>query len=157
MPTVPGHEDPIGRVDPHLLDRRVIQVGLQRPEPAHPRHQLADHRVHVRDRRHHPGQAALVVVAHDRLGDPAYDERVGLWIDALATNHLAHVRVELLDQFVVRAELRRQLRRPGGLNSRHRDPDSREEPVRARTVIPTLTRGEEATGNLWRTSPVGPM
>ena len=44
VPTVAGDEDPARVVDPDLLDRRVVEVGLQRPEPGHPRHQLAHQR-----------------------------------------------------------------------------------------------------------------
>ena len=70
---VAGDEDPAGVVDPDLLDGRVVEEGLQRPEAGHPRHQLTDHGVDVGHRGDGAGEAALVVVAHDALGDPADD------------------------------------------------------------------------------------
>ena len=102
MPAVPGDEDPGRVVDPDLLDRRVVEEGLQRTEAGHPGHQLADHRGRLGHRRDRAGQAALVVVADDALGDPAYQQRVALRVDALAAHDLAHPRVEPLEQLVVR-------------------------------------------------------
>ena len=94
-------------VDPDLLDRRVVEEGLQRPESGDPGDQLADHRGRVGHRRDGAGQAALVVVADDALGDPAYDRGVALRVDALAADGLAHQLVELLDQLAVRVDGRR--------------------------------------------------
>ena len=108
VPAVPGDEHPGRVVDPDLLDRRVVEERLQRPEAGDPRDQLADHGVGVGHRRDHAGQAALVVVADHGLGDPAYDGRVALRVDALAAHHLAHVRVELLDQLPVTIDGRRR-------------------------------------------------
>ena len=117
VPAVPGHEHPGRVVDPDLLHGRVVEERLQRAEPAHPRDQLADHGLGVGHRRHHAGQAALVVVTHHRLRDPAYDAGVGLRVHALAPHHLAHVRVEPLDQLVARRRGRTGMRR------RHPDPE----------------------------------
>lgn len=110
MASVPGHEDPAGVVDPDLLDRRVVEERLQRAEPRHPGDQLADDRVDVGDRRHDPGEAALVVRAHDTLGDAAYDGGVALRVDALPTHQLAHVLVEQLDELAVRVRRRHRHR-----------------------------------------------
>ena len=91
---LPGDEDPARVVDPDLLDRRVVEERLQRAEAGHPGDQLADHRVDVGNRRDRAGQAAVVVVADDALGDPAYEPGVALRVDALAADELAHVLVE---------------------------------------------------------------
>ena len=101
MAAVAGDEDPARVVDPDLLDRRVVEVGLQRPEPGDPGDQLADHRVDVGDRRDRAGQAALVVVADDALGDPPHQRRVALRVDPLAAHQVAHTLVERLDQLRV--------------------------------------------------------
>ena len=50
----------------------VVEEGLQRPEPGDPGHQLADDSGRLGHRRDRPGQAALVVLADHRLGDPAH-------------------------------------------------------------------------------------
>ena len=57
--------------------------------------------VDVGHRRDHAGQAALVVVADDALGDPAYERGVALRVDALAAHQPPHVQVELVDQLPV--------------------------------------------------------
>ena len=98
VPAVPGDEHPRRVVDPDLLHGGVVEEGLQRPEPGHPRDQLTDHRGRVRHRSDDSGQAALVVVAHHGLGDPPDDRRVTLRIDALDADGLADALVELLDQ-----------------------------------------------------------
>ena len=98
-----GDEDPARVVDPDLLDRRVVEEGLQRPEAGDAGDQLADHRAVVGDRRDRAGEAEVVVVADDVLGDAAYDERLALRVDALAADALAHLPVEPLDEVVVRA------------------------------------------------------
>ena len=95
-------EHPRRVVDPDLLDRGVVEELLERSEPGHPGDQLADHGVDVTDRRDDSGQAALVVGADDGLGQPAYDGRVALRVDALVAHGLAHPLVERLDQVGVR-------------------------------------------------------
>ena len=90
-------------VDPHLLDRGVVEERLQRPEAGHPGHQLADHRVDVRHRGDLAGEAAVVVGADDALRDASYDGGLALGVDRLAPHQLADVLVELLDEVVVRA------------------------------------------------------
>ncbi|MGI8701293.1 MAG: hypothetical protein ACR2JU_08825 [Nocardioidaceae bacterium] len=104
MPTVAGDEDPLGRVDPDLLDRRVVEVGLERTEPGDPGHQLTDHRVDVSDRYDDLGQAALVVGTDHLGGDAAYETRVALRVDTVAPDPIAHQLVERLDQLRVRGE-----------------------------------------------------
>ena len=108
MAAAPGDEDPARVVDPHLLDLGVVEERLQRPEAGDPGDQLADHRAVVGDRRDGAGEAAVVVVADDVLGDAAYDERLALRVDALAAHALAHLVVEPLDQLVVGARRRRR-------------------------------------------------
>jgi hypothetical protein len=98
---VAGHEDPVGRVDPDLLDRRVVEERLQRAEAAHPAHQLAHHRARVGEGSDESGQAALVVVAHDLLRDTAYDGRVALGVHTVTAHQRAHRSVEALDQCFV--------------------------------------------------------
>ena len=105
MATVAGDEDPAGVVDPDLLDRRVLQEGLQRPEARDPRDQLADHRLHVGHRGDPTGQAALVVVAHHARRDPAHQRRVALGVDAVAAHQHAHLLVEVLDQLLMRGRV----------------------------------------------------
>ena len=104
MAAVPRDEDAARVVDPDLLDRRVVEERLERPEPGDPRDQLAHDRGRVGHRRDGSGEAALVVVADDALGDTAYDGRVTLRVDALAADGLAHPLVELLDQVGVRVD-----------------------------------------------------
>ena len=108
VPAVPGHEHPGGVVDPDLLDRRVVEERLQRTEAGDPGHQLADHRRRVGHRGDRAGEAALVVVADDALGDAAYDGGVALRVDALAADDLADEQVELLDQLPVTIDGRRR-------------------------------------------------
>ena len=98
VPPLPRDEDLARVVDPHLLDGRVVEVGLQRPEPGHPRDQLADHRLRVRHRRDLAGEAALVVRGDHPLRDPAYGGHLGLRIDPVAADGLAHPRVQVVEQ-----------------------------------------------------------
>lgn len=106
MAAAPGDEDPARVVDPDLLHGRVVEERLERPEAGHPGHQLTDHGLDVRHRGHRAGEAALVVVAHHALGDPADDPGVDLRVHPLATHELAHVLVELLDQPRLRVGVR---------------------------------------------------
>lgn len=98
-----GDEDAAGVVDPDLLDRRVVEERLEGAEAAHPRDQLAHDAVDVGDRSHRAGQGAVVVVAHDALGQPTHDGHVALRVDALAPDQLADDAVELVEQLVVGA------------------------------------------------------
>ncbi len=101
VPAAPRDEHPAGVVDPDLLDLGVVEERLERPEAGHPRHELADHRAGIGDRGDRAGEAELVVVADDVLGDAAYDERLALGVDALAPHPLAHLPVELAHELVV--------------------------------------------------------
>ena len=98
VPPLPRDEDLARVVDPHLLDRRVVEVGLQRPEPGHPRHQLAHHRLRVRHRGDLAGQAALVLAADHPLRDPAYGGHLGLRVYPVTADRLAHPSVEVVEQ-----------------------------------------------------------
>ena len=108
VPAVPGDEHPRRVVDPDLLDRGVVEERLERTEPGDPGHQLADDRRRIGHRGHGAGEAALVVVADDTLGDPADDGGVALRVDTLAADGLAHEQVELLDQLPVTIDGRRR-------------------------------------------------
>jgi hypothetical protein len=68
---VPRDEHPRRVVDPDLLDRGVVEERLERTEPGDPGDQLPDDRRRVRNRGDGTGEAALVVVADDTLGDAA--------------------------------------------------------------------------------------
>ena len=94
-------EDPTRIVDPDLLHLGVVEERLQRAEARHPGHELADHHVVVGDGSDGPGQAELVVVADDVLGDAAYDEGLALRVDPLTAQPLAHLPVEPLHQLAV--------------------------------------------------------
>ena len=111
VPATARDEDPLRGVDPHLLDLGVVEEGLQRAEAGDPGDQLADHRAVVGDRRHGTGEAELVVVADDVLGDAAYDERLALRVDALAADALAHLAVEAQDEVLVGMQRRRSILR----------------------------------------------
>ena len=93
----PGDEDPTRLVDPELLDRRVVEERLERPEPGDPGDELTDERLDVRDGRDDTGEAALVVVADDGLGDPTDHGDVALRVDddrasgALVTDQVRRV------------------------------------------------------------------
>ena len=103
LPAVPGHEHPGRVVDPDLLDRRVIEKGLQRTEAGDPGDQLSDQRADVGHGCDHTGQAALVVLANAPLRDPAHQCGITLRVDRLAAHQLAHPLVEHLDELLVRA------------------------------------------------------
>ena len=141
---VAGDEDPARVVDPDLLDGRVVEERLQRPEPGHPRDQLADHGVDVGDRRDRAGQAALVVLADHALGDPAYDDRVALRVDALAAHQRAHALVERLDQL------------HAGIGQRHQAPVPSQGFLGGNLRQSRPTR-ESPISNLWTTTTPGPL
>jgi len=63
-----------------------------------------------------------VSLGQDRVGDAAYDGCIGLRVDALAPHHLAHVRVEPLDQRVARCRRRTGMRCHGDPSLPRRNP-----------------------------------
>jgi hypothetical protein len=91
--TAARDEDPAGVVDPDLLDLGVVEERLQRTEARDPGHQLADHGTVVGDRRDGTGEAEVVVVAYDVLGDPAHHERLALRVDTRTADPLAQLAV----------------------------------------------------------------
>ncbi len=95
--TVTRDEHPVGTVDPHFLDARVVEQRLQRPEARHPRHQRGHRPVHVGDRRNHSGQAALVVVADQGLGEASYGGHLALRVEAVPADGSAQRFVEVPD------------------------------------------------------------
>ncbi len=131
MAPAAGDEDPAGVVDPDLLDLRVVEEGLQRAEARHAGDQLAHHRAVVGDGRDRSGEAEVVVVADDVLGDAAYDEGLALRVDALAPHALAHLQVEALDEVV-------------GVRSRDAINGHRAAPASPRTCTVTLPSASRA-------------
>jgi hypothetical protein len=117
MPALTGDEDLAGLIDPDLLDVRIIEVGLQRPESGNPRHQLSDHPLRIGHRNDLPGQAPLVVSSHRLLGDPSHQRGLLLWIHTVGADALAHTRIEQLNERAVRI----------GVRHDHGDPLSRVE------------------------------
>ena len=102
VPAGAGDEDAAGVVDPDLLDRRVVEVALQRPEARDPRDELLDHVVRVGHRRDDAGEAALVVVGDHPRGQGPDLGGVALRVDPVAPHGRAQLRVELLDHVTVR-------------------------------------------------------
>ena len=140
---VAGDEDPARVVDPDLLDasgRRGTAAAARSPETRATSSPTTAST--SGDRGDHAGQAALVVVAHHALGDPAYEPGVALRVHALTADQLAHVLVEELDDVVVLL----------GLPDHHGDPR-----LRAWRSAPNVRDGRRRTGgvsgNLWRTPP----
>ena len=101
VPAGAGHEHSAGVVDPDLLDGRVVEIALQRAEPGHPGDELLDDRVVVIDRGDRPGEAALVVVDDEQLGDPPDPAGVALRVDAVAAHRLAQLYVERVGQLAM--------------------------------------------------------
>ena len=89
VPAVAGDEHPVGLVDPDLLDRRVVEVGLQRPEPGEIGHDLADDEVGLVDGAHDSGEAAPLVLGDDVERQAAYRSGIVTWVDASFANELA--------------------------------------------------------------------
>lgn len=106
VPPAPGDEDPARVVDPDLLDLGIVEERLERPEARDPRDELTHHTIRVGHRDHGAGEAALVVAAHDVLGDAAHDTGVALRVDTVRAHPLAHLAVEHLDQLAVRVLVR---------------------------------------------------
>jgi len=80
----------LGRlVDPHLLDRRVVEVLLQRAEAGDGVEHLAGGVPVVVDRRQDACGAALVVVREDLVDQPAHGAGVGRRVQPTTTDELA--------------------------------------------------------------------
>ena len=97
MATVAGDEDALRLVDPDLLDGGVVEIGLQRPEPRHPRDELVDHALRIVHRTYDAGEAALVVGLDGCGGEPTDSRDIGQRVDAAAAYLLAHVCIEQVD------------------------------------------------------------
>ncbi len=84
-------EDAVGRVDPHLLDCRVVEERLQRAEPGERRDHLTRGRPLVGEHRQRAAERALAVaphlVAHVAVGEVAIAGEV----DPVAAHALAHL------------------------------------------------------------------
>ena len=89
MPAVAGDEHPVGLVDPDLLDRRVVEVGLQRPEAGEVGDDLADDEVGLVDGANDAGEAAALVLGDDVERQAAHRCGVGARVDATLANQLA--------------------------------------------------------------------
>src|SRR4029079_14840651 len=98
VPTGACDEDPGRFVDPDLFHLGVVEVPLERPEPGHPRHQLADPAAGGGNGGDDAGEAPIVVCAHDVLGEVAHQGDVALRVDALTSYGVAHLRVTVVDQ-----------------------------------------------------------
>jgi hypothetical protein len=61
---VAGDEHPVGAVDPDLLDRRVVEQRLERPQPGELCHHLPCDGGLVAEQRHRASEGALAVPAH---------------------------------------------------------------------------------------------
>ena len=88
---VAGDEDAVGRVDPDLLDRRVVEERLQRAEPGEGRDHLTRRRALVGEHGQRAAERALAVaphlVAHVAVGEVSIAGEV----DAVAAHALAHL------------------------------------------------------------------
>jgi hypothetical protein len=87
----PGDEHLARLVDPDLLDRGVVEVGLQRAVAGHLVQDQLDRAAGVRQRRQGAGERALVVVGDGVLDQPTDPRRVVGRVQATATDQLAHL------------------------------------------------------------------
>jgi hypothetical protein len=88
-----GDEHPAGLVDPDLLDLRVVQVPLQRPEAGHPVQYVADDGLRVADRRQRRGQRPLRVLGDDIAHEHAHRSRVGQRVETAPADQLTDLAV----------------------------------------------------------------
>ena len=85
-----GDEDPIGGVQPHLLDRRIVEVGLQRSEAGDGGEHLADARRLVVHDAQPAGEREVVVAPHLGSRDLGRELEVARRVGALRPKPLAH-------------------------------------------------------------------
>ena len=98
-----GHEHPARVVDPDLLDRRVVEeAAAAAPKPDTRATSSPTTASTSATGATTPVRLRSSWARTTRLGEPAYDERVALRVDALAAYGLAHPLVERLDQVGVR-------------------------------------------------------
>jgi hypothetical protein len=90
--TAAGAEHLRGRVQPDLLDARIVQHLLQGPEAADPGGDLRDHRVVVEQDRHLARGGATVVVG-EHLADQRL-ELIGVHVQAAAPDQLARLALD---------------------------------------------------------------
>jgi len=101
-----GDEDPARFVDPDLLDGRVVQVLLERPQAGHGVEQFLRDAVGVAEGGDEPGERALVVVV-DGLRDEGTDTgEIGCGVDATAAREFAHLVLQQRDGVVHPVPLR---------------------------------------------------
>ena len=94
----PGDEHPARLVDPDLLDLRVVEVALQRPEAGHPVEHVADDGLRVADRRQRRGQRPLGVVGDDVAHQHPHRRRVGERVEPAPADQLADLAVDDVEQ-----------------------------------------------------------
>ncbi len=89
-----GDEDPAGLVDPDLLDRRVVQERLQRPEPGDRVDGGAGGGVRIVHRREGGGADAVLVLGDHLADDLGHRARIAGRVDAAPAHQLAGPRVD---------------------------------------------------------------
>ena len=109
-----GDEHAAGLVDPDLLDLRVVEVALQRPEAGHPVEHVADDGLRVTDRRQRRGQRPLGVVGDDVAHQHPHGGRIDERVEPAAADELADLAVHDV-QSGRHSIPRRSLFRPPGL------------------------------------------
>ena len=80
------------RVDPDLLDSRVVDQRLQHPQARDVGHQARDLHVGLVDRAHRTGQARPLVVGHDVLRRLTHRSRISARVDTALPHQLADTR-----------------------------------------------------------------
>ena len=89
-------EDPLGLVDPDLLDLRVVEEPLQRTEAHQVGHELPDDPIRLVERAHRTGEAALLVLGDRIGGGAAHRVDVGARIDPSLADQRAHAIAQYL-------------------------------------------------------------
>ena len=89
-----GDEDPAWLVDPDLLDRRVVEERLQRPEPGDRVDGGAGGGVRIVHRREGGGADAVLVLGDHLADDLGHRARIAGRVDAAPAHQLAGPRVD---------------------------------------------------------------
>src|SRR5450759_732253 len=89
-----GHEDFRRLVDPDLLDRRVLQVPLQRSEPGDVIAHSPGRLTQVRQRGQPAMQRALVIVGHRVMNKLTHLPKVTRGVQSGAADQLAHFALD---------------------------------------------------------------
>jgi len=90
----PGHED-LGRlVDPDLLDRGILQIPLQGPEPGHRIEHALGRLTQVRQRRQPAMQRALVIVGNRVTNELSHLDKITAGVKTRTADQLAHFTLD---------------------------------------------------------------